>query len=139
LGTLPVFATLIEVGTIFLLTYETSLFLGFSQIAATFLGIVLSNTSTGISLKILKDMKLVSREEVPFLVAVSIIEDISAIFMLTMLTSVTQVTTFSIVTSIIKAIFFFSLTLLFLPKIIQLGFQFIGQHLNDEVIQFSAI
>ncbi|MGV8085083.1 MAG: cation:proton antiporter [Candidatus Bilamarchaeum sp.] len=67
----------------FLIMHEVALLIGFDSLSSLFVGAMFSLSSTAIMIKILEQKGLVGREEVPTLVAMLVIEDIIAVFMLT--------------------------------------------------------
>ncbi|NTV23951.1 MAG: cation:proton antiporter [Nanoarchaeota archaeon] len=88
---LPALAVgLLKIGGTFVVGYLVSHLLGFSNIASIFMGAILSITSTVIFLKVLEQKGMAKREEIPFLVAILIIEDIFGIFLLNFFTGLNQ-------------------------------------------------
>lgn len=86
-GVRAVLSSLLLVFLTFTVMHELAILLGFDVITSLFLGSMLSMSSTAIMMKILEQKKLVERQEVPVLVAILIIEDIAAVFMLTFFSS----------------------------------------------------
>ena len=82
LGLIPFFIALIKLGIVFLIVYQASLLLSFSSFQALFLGLIISVTSTALTLRLLKEMKLGKSEELSTIVGISIIEDVIAIFLM---------------------------------------------------------
>ena len=82
LGLIPLFIALIKLGIVFLIVYQASLLLSFSSFQALFLGLIISVTSTALTLRLLKEMKLGKSEELSTIVGISIIEDVIAIFLM---------------------------------------------------------
>ncbi len=83
LGSKTIIIAILKIGIVFSLGYFVGLLFGFTSIGAVLLGVILSITSTAIFIKILEQKGLASKEEVPLLVAVLIIEDLYGIFALT--------------------------------------------------------
>ncbi len=82
-GLRAILASLILVFLMFTLMHEIALLLGFDSITSLFIGSMFSMSSTAIMMKLLEQKKLIDRQEVPVLIAILIIEDILAVFMLT--------------------------------------------------------
>ncbi len=83
IGLKAVISSFLLVLVTFLIMHEVALLIGFDQLSSLFVGAMFSLSSTAIMIKILEQKGLVSREEVPTLVAMLVIEDIIAVFMLT--------------------------------------------------------
>ena len=86
-GIRAVLSSLLLVFLTFTIMHEIAILLGFDNITSLFIGSMFSMSSTAIMMKILEQKKLVERHEVPVLVAILIIEDIVAVFMLTFFSS----------------------------------------------------
>jgi len=82
-GIRAILSSLLLVFLTFATIHEIALLIGFDSITSLFIGSIFSISSTAIIMKILEQKKLVNRKEVPVLVAILIIEDLIAIFMLT--------------------------------------------------------
>ena len=83
LGARSILISLLKFSIVLFFGYEMTLLLGFSTKVALFIGVILSFSSTIVVIKVLEEKELFSRKEVPFLIAVLIIEDIIAVFALT--------------------------------------------------------
>jgi Kef-type K+ transport system membrane component KefB len=79
-----------KLGGVFAIGYFASHILGLPNIAGIFIGGILSITSTVIFLKVLEQQNMVKRKEIPFLVAILIIEDLFGIFLITFFSSLNQ-------------------------------------------------
>ncbi len=86
-GLRAVLSSMMLVFLMFTLMHEIALLLGFDYITALFIGSMFSMSSTAIMMKLLEQKKLIGRQEVPVLIAMLIIEDIVAVFMLTFFSS----------------------------------------------------
>lgn len=82
LGIATFLAAIIKVGMMYLAGYGMGSLLGFSHPAAVLLGFLVSFSSTPIIIKILEGNGKLRRPEVPFIIAVLIIEDLLAVFLL---------------------------------------------------------
>lgn len=67
----------------FVLMHEAAILLGFDVLTSLYIAAIFSFSSTAIMMKILEQKQLIERVEVPVLVAMLIIEDIIAVFLLT--------------------------------------------------------
>jgi len=82
-GIRAILSSMMLVFLTFTTMHEIALLMGFDPITSLFIGSIFSISSTAIIMKILEQKKLIDRKEVPVLVAMLIIEDIFAVFMLT--------------------------------------------------------
>lgn len=83
IGARSILIGLLKFAIVLFLGYEATLLLGFSANIALFIGVILSFSSTVVVVKILEQKEMFARKEVPFLIAVLIIEDVIAVFALT--------------------------------------------------------
>lgn len=67
----------------FAFMHEVAVLLGFDAITSLYVGAIFSFSSTAIMMKIMEQKGLIERTEIPILVAILIIEDIIAVFLLT--------------------------------------------------------
>lgn len=111
-------AALIKVGLMYIIGYATIISLGFSQPAAVLLGLILSFSSTPIIIKILEGHGKLRRPEVPFIIAVLIIEDLIAVFLLGIMASSGISEQNNLVLAVFKVILTFVIAYLILSKII---------------------
>ncbi len=115
-GLRATFVILIKFALIFLLTYLAAVFLGFQMLDAIIMGVILSFSSTAIFARLIADSKHEKRDESNFMSAVLILEDITAVFALTLLSQLHGDTTLSIGQVVISVIF--SLMILFCSYLI---------------------
>ena len=87
-GARSVLIGLLKFAIVLFFGYETALLLGFSTKVALFAGVILSFSSTVVVVKVLEQKEMFSRKEVPLLIAILIIEDILAVFVLTFFSGV---------------------------------------------------
>ncbi|MBI5037020.1 cation:proton antiporter [Candidatus Micrarchaeota archaeon] len=71
-----------KLAIVFWLSYQFSLILGLDSTTSLFVAAILAITSTALTAKLLEQQGLAEREEVPFLAAALIVEDIFAVFAL---------------------------------------------------------
>ncbi|MBS3137905.1 cation:proton antiporter [Candidatus Woesearchaeota archaeon] len=83
IGIKAIITTLLKVGIVFFLGFLVTVMLGYSTGVGIFIGVIISFSSTVVILKVLQEKQMIERNEIPFLVAVLIIEDIIAVAFLT--------------------------------------------------------
>ncbi|MBN1169422.1 cation:proton antiporter [Candidatus Micrarchaeota archaeon] len=82
-GIRAIISSMLLIFLTFTIMHEVALLTGFDSITSLCIGSVFSISSTAIIMKILEQKKLIDRKEVPVLVAILIVEDIFAVFLLT--------------------------------------------------------
>jgi Kef-type K+ transport system membrane component KefB len=115
-GLRATFVLLIKFTVIFLFTYLAAVFLGFQMLDAIIMGVILSFSSTAIFARIVADSKHEKRDESNFMSAVLILEDVVAVFTLTLLSQMHGDTTLSIGEVMVSVLF--SLLILFCSYLI---------------------
>lgn len=140
-GLTAVLVTFFKDGLVFMLGYELSLLLGLSTIQGLYIGLILAFTSTALSMRILSDLELVDKYEVPLVISVCIIEDILFAFVLAVLSSMVAgpVTLSTISISIIKAVILFSLTFTILQRSLPYLVGYVSRFETEETMQFFGI
>ncbi len=83
IGAKALIAAILKIGIVFFLGYHASLQLGYGTDVAVFMGAIMSFSSTIVICKVLEQNDMIRRQEIPFLVAILVAEDILAIFTLT--------------------------------------------------------
>jgi len=114
---------LLEFFFIFILMYIAFTFLGVKEGKKIYLSSIFAVTSTALVIKILKEMEMDRRKEVPLIVGVSLLEDISVVFLLSFISSLAleqKISLISIVTSLLKSFFILSLVIVLVLKISKL-------------------
>jgi CPA2 family monovalent cation:H+ antiporter-2 len=114
---------LFEFFFIFILMYIAFTFLGVKEGKKIYLSSIFAVTSTALVIKILKEMEMDKRKEVPLIVGVSLLEDISVVFLLSFISSLAleqKISLISIVTSLLKSFFILSLVIVLVLKISKL-------------------
>jgi len=116
----------IQLAIVFSLGYVVALAFDWTHLEALFLGSILSITSTAISLRFLRDLKLVNTDEWNTVVIILIIEDLAAVLLLTILGDATKgdgfaLTDFGLI--ILQSIVFFVITfgvgIKIIPKLLE--------------------
>lgn len=122
--------------------YETTLLLGFGSKIALFIGVILSFSSTVVIIKVLKQKEMFSRNEVPLLVAVLIIEDIIAVFVLTFFSSASA-SSLGVISTIERVVFSIAILVLsyiLVMKILRFCISIILKNYSDEpVLTFLSL
>ena len=122
--------------------YETTLLLGFSSKIALFVGVILSFSSTIVVIKVLQQKDMFSRREVPLLVAILIIEDIIAVFILTFFSGIkdSSIGLISTFEHIIFSIAILIAAYFIMMKILKYGVNIILKNNSDEsVLTFLSL
>ena len=142
LGLRAILITVIKLGSVFLISYYISLFLGFGVITSLYLGVILSITSTVIVIKILNQKNLYNREETPLLIAVLILEDIFGVFALTFFSSIetkAELTPLSLFTDLIFSLTIMAIAYLILQRILKPVIKWLVKYSTEETITFASL
>lgn len=83
-GLRAILSALLLITIMFVVMHETAILLDFDALTSLYVAAIFSFSSTAIMMKILEQKGLIGRIEVPVLVAILIIEDIVAIFLITL-------------------------------------------------------
>ncbi len=130
---------------IFVLGYLISSIMGLNQITALYLGAILSITSTAIMIKIVTEKRYENRPEVPVLISVLIVEDIIAIFLLTIFstltdtTNITNVLSIELISSILQALLLFSIFYLVFSKIATPILEWLFKYQAEETTSLTSL
>ncbi len=133
---------LFKLGIVFLLSYWFGALLGFSPILSLYLGAILSISSTALVVRVLEQKEMINRKEVPILVASLIVEDLFAIFFLTVFSSLNageQVTSFGLLASIVTALAILSAAYVILLRVLRVVFDWLVKYQAGETMVFSAL
>src|SRR3989338_2502713 len=142
LGLRAILITVIKLGSVFLISYYISLFLGFGVITSLYLGVILSITSTVIVIKILNQKNLYNREETPLLIAVLILEDIFGVFALTFFSSIetkAELTPLSLFTDLIFSLTIMAIAYLILQRILKPVIKWLVKYSKEETNNFDSL
>ena len=142
LGLRAVLIAIIKLGVVFFIGQVTALIFGLSGLAALFIGVLLSLTSTVIFLKILEQKGLTFRSEVNLLVAVLIIEDIFGVFALTFFSSLSSNAELTPIVIIIKLILSLSLIAIVYFALLRVSgptISWLSRYSTDDTVTFIAI
>jgi CPA2 family monovalent cation:H+ antiporter-2 len=131
---------LFEFVFLLILMYSTFSILGFKRGEKIFLSSIFAITSTALLIRILKEMNLDKRKEVPLIVGVSILEDVSVVFLLSLISNLAlgeKISLDSIFFSLLKSLFLLLFVIAFLLKV----FPFFSSYLprDDENIFMLAV
>ncbi|MBI5225594.1 cation:proton antiporter [Candidatus Micrarchaeota archaeon] len=135
-----------KLGIVFLLSYWFGTFLGlfgdFGPLMPLYLGAILSISSTALVVRVLEQKEMINRKEVPILVAALIVEDLFAIFALTVFSALNageKVTSFSLISSIFIAVLIISVVYLFLLRVLRLIFDWLVKYKAGETMVLTAL
>jgi CPA2 family monovalent cation:H+ antiporter-2 len=131
LGLNAIIVAFVELTLLFIIVYAVSISMGFQPLASVFIGLAISVTSTALTVKMLQDLSLTHRQETALLVGVSIIEDVVAVFALSILSGLAAgvhlgpediiLSTVKSITILVVAYFVLSKLLSFLLKTHEIG------------------
>lgn len=132
---------ILKFGVVFLITYITALLMDFTIFDALVLGVILSFSSTAIFARLISDAILHDQEESRLMGAVLILEDVVAIFMLTLLSQMRSSAALSL-TSIVLSTMVSLLVLSFSYVVLRWLVQHLSLWLEEKNIEaqlFSAL
>lgn len=142
LGLRAILISIIKLGTVFLFSYYASLSLGLDFIAAIYIGVILSITSTVIVVKILDQKGMSKREELPLLIAILIIEDIFGVFALTFFSSLNSrldLTPLSIFTKLFTSLVIMAVAYVVLQKLLKPLINWLIKYSTEDTITFVSL
>ena len=142
LGARSILIGILKFAIVLFFGYETTLLLGFSSKIALFVGVILSFSSTVVVIKVLEQKDMFSRREVPLLVAILIIEDILAVFILTFFSGIkdSSIGLISTFEHIIFSIAILVCAYFIMMKILKYGVNIILKNNSDEsVLAFLSL
>ncbi|MBS3113520.1 cation:proton antiporter [Candidatus Woesearchaeota archaeon] len=142
LGARSILIGILKFAIVLFFGYETTLLLGFSSKIALFVGVILSFSSTVVVIKVLQQKDMFSRREVPLLVAILIIEDIIAVFILTFFSGIkdSSIGLISTFEHIIFSIAILISAYIIMMKILKYGVNIILKNNSDEsVLTFLSL
>ena len=122
--------------------FAVSLMLGLGVTASLFIGIILAFSSTVVIVKVLEEKDLMSRQEVPLLIAVLIIEDILAVIILTFFSGIKDKSTGifgsmeSLAISMIALVAIYFIFVKFIKPILS---WVLTHHKGEEIFTFTAL
>lgn len=141
LGFLPILASFTKIGIVFFMAYEVAIiFLGFPVQAALFLGVIISMSSTPLIVKLLAARAAAGRPEVPLITAMLIMEDIFAMFALSILLSMgagQSIDEVEVAVTILKTGIAFLFVYFVLTKVLKFLAPLITS--SEETLLFSAL
>jgi Kef-type K+ transport system membrane component KefB len=122
--------------------YNITILMGFSAQVGLFVGILLSFSSTVVIVKVLEQKEMYKRREVPFLIAVLIIEDVIAVLVLTFFSGINN-SAVSIISTFEKILFsigILTVAYFIMLKVLRHGVNLILRNNNDEsVLTFLSL
>ncbi len=142
LGMRVVLIALFKLGIVFLLSFWLGSLLGFTPLMSLYLGVILAITSTALVVRVLQQKDLISKKEVPILVASLIVEDIFAIFALTVFSGLkagAQLTSINLVISIFSALAILSIVYIITLKGLRSIFDWLVKYQASETMVLTAL
>ena len=125
-GVISTIGGLIQVLLVFTISFIIALFLGFIQIEAVYLALVISFSSTMIVIKLLSDKREIDTLHGRIIIGFLLMQDIIAIFVLSILTTLNEFSFLTLFYSIIKGIAIFLIAV------------FAGKYLFPTIFAFAA-
>ncbi|VVB58918.1 Glutathione-regulated potassium-efflux system protein KefB [Candidatus Anstonella stagnisolia] len=127
MGIFTMLGGMIKIGLAYLISYVVVSQLGFPPIAAMYLALILSLSSTPIITKILEQKDKIRRPEVPFIITVLVLEDLVAVFALGILSTPNiLLDNYALMISIFKVILTFIFTYMILSRLVKIFFSHIS-------------
>ena len=125
-GAISTIGGLIQVLLVFTISFIIALFLGFVQIEAVYLALVIAFSSTMIVLKLLSDKREIDTLHGKIIIGFLLMQDIIAIFVLSILTALNEFSFLTLFYSIIKGVIVFLIAV------------FAGKYIFPTIFTFSA-
>src|SRR3989344_5313497 len=125
-GAISTIGGLIQVLLVFTISFIIALFLGFVQIEAVYLALVIAFSSTMIVIKLLSDKREIDTLHGRIIIGFLLMQDIIAIFVLSILTTLNEFSFLTLFYSIIKGIAIFLIAI------------FAGKYLFPTIFAFAA-
>ncbi|MBI4360415.1 cation:proton antiporter [Candidatus Micrarchaeota archaeon] len=132
---------LIKLAVVFWLSYQTARLLSLDGLTSLYVAAILAITSTALTIKILEGHQLASREEVPYLVASLVVEDIFAIFALVFFSTSDQAgaTALGLATSILVALAVLSVAYFVVLRLLGKLMEWLDQYSVQETTLFLGL
>ena len=133
------FGGMIQILILFILGYITALFFGFLNLEAAYVGLIISFSSTMVVMKLLSDKRELNTLHGRILVGILLLEDILAIFALSILSSVNGFTLAIFGMAVLKFIAIFAIAYLASKYIFPTIFRFSARHQELLLIMSLAV
>lgn len=132
---------LIKLAVVFWLSYQTARLLSLDGLTSLYVAAILAITSTALTIKILEGHKLAGREEVPYLVASLVVEDIFAIFALVFFSTSEQAdaTALGLATSILVALAVLGAAYFVVLRLLGKIMDWLDQYRVEEAVMFLGL
>lgn len=131
-----------KLGIVFLLSYWFGALLGLSPVLSLYMGAILSISSTALVVRVLEQKEMINRKEVPILVASLIVEDLFAIFALTVFSSLNagqRITSLDLAISIITAVAILSIVYVIMLRLLRAVFDWLVRYQAGETMVLTAL
>ncbi|MFH1750521.1 MAG: cation:proton antiporter [Candidatus Micrarchaeota archaeon] len=133
---------LFKLGIVFLLSYWLGALMGFSPLLSLYIGAILSISSTALVVRVLEQKDMINRKEVPILVASLIVEDLFAIFALTVFSSLNageRIASIDLLTSIAVALAILSIAYVVVLRGLRRIFDWLVKYQAGETMVLTAL
>lgn len=142
LGLRTAVVAVIKLGAVFLFSYYTALLFQFDFIAALYIGVILSITSTVIVIKVLDQKGMSKRGELPLLVAVLVIEDLFGVFALTFfsgLNAKADLVPLNLFTSLLVSLTIMAIAYVILQRALKPIINWLVKYSTEDTITFLSL
>lgn len=138
MGLFTMLGGIVKTGMAYLLAYVVVSQLGFPPTAAMYLALILSISSTPIIVKILEQKDKIRRPEVPFIIAVLVLEDLIAVFALGILSTPGLLSdNYALALSFFKVVLTFIFSYIILSRIVGILLSYISK--SNETLVLATV
>jgi len=143
IGLRAIIVAALKLAFVFIITYEVALLTGMSLFSAFILGAILSITSTALVAKMLYENHLKGRKEAYLLMAVLIIEDVYAVFLLTLFSAIKvgggTPQYHELLIPLVSALLILAVVFILMQKVLRRLFSWVLKHKNEESFVLVAL
>ncbi len=129
---------LFKLAIVFWLSFQTSLLLGLDSVASLYVATILAISSTALTIKILQQQGLATREEVPYLIGALVVEDLFAIFALAFFSATSESTPSLLgwAASLLTALAILGVAYLVVLRLLKKAMEWLDQQESKEAVLF---
>jgi len=141
-GVRAILVAILKITFVFAIIYEAAILLGLTSLEALIIGNIFAITSTTLFAKLIKGSPDENKDEINLMFAVLIIEDILAVFFLTVVSSLpgeSAIAVNELVFSIVKSLIILSISYVILQKAIRAFFDYILKFKTEEMLVFASL
>lgn len=141
-GVRAILIAFLKITFVFVICYQTSILLGLKPTEAVITGSIFAITSTTLFSKLIKNNPEKNKDEVNLMFAVLILEDVFAVFFLTIISGLSNNTSLDlseVVISIVKSLIVLAGAYLILQKLLKIFFDYVLRYKTDETLVFSSL